>query len=106
VPNVKKTCLSVIYEISEVNVRAWQAFLAYTNKHSSLVRKLVIYGQNSFKTLFFVTDTNKITQVSVRGKLFLFSPTFARKTKSRVDLRLPIDSGLVDTLVKSKTGQG
>jgi hypothetical protein len=41
-----KNFLSVIYELSHLlGCFTWQAFPAYSNKHSSLVQKLVNYGQ-------------------------------------------------------------
>ncbi len=40
-----------VFVISE-SVYPWQAFQAWSNKHSSLVQKLVNYGQKSFLTFY------------------------------------------------------
>ncbi len=50
--NVKKLLTSVNYEFLRLaSICPWQALRALSNKHSSLVRKLVNYGQKSFITL-------------------------------------------------------
>jgi hypothetical protein len=48
--NVIKLFVSVIYEFFVISwsVCPWQAFQAWSNKHSSLVQKLVNYGHKKF----------------------------------------------------------
>ena len=58
-----KTFLRIF--VISYNVFNWQAFVVYSNKHSSLVRKYVNYGQKSVITLApGVTVINFFTAVS------------------------------------------